>query len=332
MANIVVTGGAGYIGSHACKALAAAGHTPITYDNLSSGNRWAVRWGPLEEGDLLDSVRLAAVFERYAPRAVIHFAALSLVGQSVEVPELYYDVNVRGGLNLLEACRTAGCRHLVMASSCAVYGMPPRMPITEAMPLAPINPYGASKQMLERILADYEAAHGLTFVALRFFNASGADPDGEIGEQRPHETHLIPLVLDAVAGRRPPLTVMGDDYDTPDGTAVRDYVHVADMADIHVRALDRLLAGGPSAVLNIGSGRGASVREVIAMAEEVTGRKVPHVVGARRPGDPPVLVADARAAERLLGPRLMPRSDLATILATAWGWHQGSAHAVKKTD
>lgn len=327
MTNILVTGGAGYIGSHTCKALARAGYTPITYDNLSSGNRWAVQWGPLEEGDLLDEARLAAVFARHAPVAVMHFAARSLVGESMRNPALYYSANVHGGLNLLNACRAAGCGHLIMASSCAVYGTPPRMPIVETTPPAPINPYGASKLMLERMLADFDAAHGQTFVALRFFNAAGADEDGEIGERRPQETHLIPLVLDAVTGRRPPLTVLGEDYPTPDGTAVRDYLHVGDMAGLHLRALDRLLSGGESAVLNIGTGHGASVRQVIEMAEEVTGRPVPHVRGPRRPGDPPTLVADATAAERLLGRNLLPRSTLRTILQTAWNWHSSPAYA-----
>lgn len=327
MANVIVTGGAGYIGSHACKALAEAGHTPVTYDNLSTGNRWAVRWGPLEEGDLLDEERLAAVFERYAPAAVLHFAAVSLVGESVADPELYYDVNVRGGFNVLTACRRAGCRHLIFSSTCAVYGTPERLPITEGMPTEPINPYGASKAMLERMLADYGAAYGLTFVTLRFFNAAGADAGGEIGERRTRESHLIPLVIDAVTGLRPPLTVLGTDYETPDGMAVRDYLHVSDMADLHLRALDHLVKGGESAVLNVGTGRGASVGEVIAMVEEVTGRTVPRTLGPRRPGDPPVLVADAEAATRLLGPDLLPRSDLRTIVESAWAWQSSPFYA-----
>ena len=326
MANIIVTGGAGYIGSHTCKALALSGHTPVTYDNLSTGNRWAVRWGPLEEGDILDEARLAAVFARYRPRAVMHFAAASLVGESVREPALYYAANVRGGLNVLDACRAADCRAVVMSSTCAVYGTPARLPITEATPTDPINPYGASKLMLERILADYRRAYGIASLALRFFNAAGADADGEIGERRPSESHLVPLVLDAVTGLRPPVTVLGTDYPTPDGTAVRDYLHVSDIADVHLRALAHLEADGEGGAINIGAGQGASVNEVIAMAEAVTGRSVPRRAGARRPGDPPVLVADAEAATRLLGPGLLPRSDLATIVANAWAWQSSEAY------
>lgn len=327
MANIIVTGGAGYIGSHTCKALARAGHTPIAFDNLSTGNRWAVRWGPLEEGDILDEARLAAVFARYRPRAVLHFAAASLVGESMREPALYYAANVRGGINVLDACRAANCRAFVLSSTCAVYGTPARVPITEATPTDPINPYGASKLMLERVLADYRRAYGIASLALRFFNAAGADADAEIGERRPTESHLIPLVLDAVTGLRPPLTILGTDYPTPDGTAVRDFLHVSDIADIHLRALAHLEGGGEGGAVNIGTGNGASVREIIAMAERVTGRPVPHRLGSRRPGDPPVLVADAEAATRLLGPDLLPRSDLATIVENAWAWHKSPAYA-----
>jgi UDP-arabinose 4-epimerase len=320
--RVLVTGGAGYIGSHACKALAAAGYLPVSYDSLATGNDWAVRWGPLERGDVLDGARLDAVLGAHRPVGVLHFAALALVGESVVAPERYYRTNVAGGLALLDACRAHGAPPVVFSSTCAVYGTPERMPIREDAPTRPINPYGASKRMVERILADYEAAYGMRHICLRYFNAAGADPAGEIGEARAVETHLVPLALDAVLGRRPPLAVLGDDYPTPDGTAMRDYIHVSDLAEAHVRALDRLIAGAPSATLNLGTGRGHSVREVLDAVAAVAGRPVPHVVAPRRAGDPPALVADPTAAARMLGPGLTERSGLAAIVATAWAWHR----------
>jgi UDP-glucose-4-epimerase GalE len=323
--HVLVTGGAGYIGSHAAKALAAAGFRPVVYDDLSTGNAWAVRWGPLERGDILDSDRLDAVFEAYRPVGVLHFAALALVGESMLAPGRYYRVNVAGTINLLDACRRHGTPAFVLSSTCAVYGRPARMPIVESMPTRPINPYGASKLMVERILEDHGAAYGLRHVALRYFNAAGADPAGELGEARQVETHLIPLALDAVLGRRPPVKIHGVDYPTPDGTAIRDYIHVSDLAEAHVRALTLLLAGSPSRKVNLGAGRGHSVREVLAAAAAVTGRPVPHEIAARRPGDPPELVADPREALAFLGEGLLARSSLREIVESAWAWHRRSA-------
>ncbi len=322
--TILVTGGAGYIGSHACKALAEAGHVPITYDNLSTGNRWAVRWGPLEIGDIHDASRLHDVFRKHRPEGVIHFAARALVGESVSHPTLYYRDNISGALSVLDAARTHDVGAFVFSSTCAVYGQPDAMPIAEDVPPRPMNPYGASKLMVERILADYHAAYGLPFMALRYFNAAGASASGEIGERRDIETHLIPLAIEAALGRRPPLTILGDDYPTPDGTPVRDYIHVEDLALAHLRALDLLLGGGAARVVNLGTGRGHSVSEVLSSIEAVSGRRVPTTVGPRRPGDPPELVAAATAARQLLGEDITARSDLANIVSSALKWHTSS--------
>ncbi len=322
--NVLVTGGAGYIGSHACKALAAAGYTPVTYDNLSIGNRWAVRWGPLERGDILDAARLHEVMRAYQPVGVLHFAALALVGESMAQPGLYYRTNVTGAMTLLDACRIHDVAAFVFSSTCAIYGTPETMPIREDVPTRPINPYGASKLMVERVLEDYDMAHGLRHVALRYFNAAGADPDGEIGEARDIETHLVPLAMEALMGRAPPLTVLGNDYPTRDGTPVRDYIHVADLAVAHVRALGLLLDGAPSRKLNLGTGRGHSVREVLDACARVAGREVPHAIGPRRPGDPPELVADPAASLEILGADLLAHSRLDTIIDTAWAWHRAA--------
>lgn len=256
----------------------------------------------------------------------MHFAALALVGESMRAPELYYRQNVAGTLNLLDASRAHGIACLVFSSTCAIYGTPNRVPIDEDVAKAPISPYGATKLMVEQMLVDHSMAHGLRYAALRYFNAAGADPDGEIGERRDVETHLVPLMLDAIAGRRPPLHVMGDDYPTPDGTAIRDYIHVADLAETHVRALRYLLDGGASVAVNLGTGRGHSVAQVIAAAERVTGRSVPRQTAPRRQGDPPELVADPAASRALLGDDLTPRSDLDEILRTAWAWQSGDAY------
>jgi len=321
MSTILVTGGAGYVGSHACKALAAAGHTPVVYDNLSRGHREFARWGPLEVGDLGEAAKLDAVFARHRIDAVMHFAALAYVGESVEQPALYYRNNVGGTLELLEAMRRAGVGLMVFSSTCATYGVPERMPITEDLPQQPINPYGATKLMIERVLRDYEPAYGLRSVALRYFNAAGCDPGGEVGEDHEPETHLIPRVLMAADGMLPRIDVFGTDYPTPDGTCLRDYIHVADLADGHVRALDYLQRGGASSAINLGTGRAFSVREVIAAAERVTGRRIPVHEGPRRAGDPPVLVADATRARTLLG--FAPRySEIEPIVETAWRWHK----------
>ena len=317
---ILVTGGAGYVGAHACKALAARGYTPVVYDNLSLGHEAAVRWGPLEIGDIADRDRLDAVIARHRPAAVMHFAAFSCVGESVADPGKYYRNNVTGTLSLLEAMRDHGIRGLVFSSTAALYGTPESIPISEDAPKAPISPYGRSKWSAEAMIADVAAAHGLSTAVLRYFNASGADPDGEIGERHQPETHLIPLALQAITNASP-LTVFGDDYPTPDGTCIRDYVHVSDLANAHVLALDQVLAGRVSITLNLGIGYGFSVSEVIAAIERVTGRSVPYDIGPRRDGDPPVLVASVDKAFDLL--KWKPRHiELDSIVRTAWAWHQ----------
>lgn len=315
--NILVTGGAGYIGSHACKALAAKGYVPITYDNLSRGNVWAVKWGPFEHGDIADSQQLRAVLEKYRPRALMHFAAYAYVGESVEQPLLYYGNNFAGTAVLLQTVVDYQCIPVVFSSSCATYGVPERVPITEDHPQRPINPYGYSKLFVERMLADLNVACCLPWIALRYFNAAGADPRGEIGEAHDPETHLIPLVL-AAARTGAPVRIFGNDYDTVDGSCVRDYIHVSDIADAHVLALEYLLNGGSSCALNLANARGYSVKEVIAAAETVCGRISSEIV-ARRPGDPPVLIGDARRAHVLLGWKPV-RSDLKMQIADAWKW------------
>jgi UDP-arabinose 4-epimerase len=319
--SILVTGGAGYVGSHACKALASAGHLPVVYDNLSRGHRQAVRWGPLVEGDLHDRARLAAAMRDHRISAVMHFAAFAYVGESVSDPETYYRNNLGGTLTLLGAMREAGVATIVFSSTCAVYGMPPDLPIREATAKAPLNPYGETKLAIERALYWYEAAYGLRYMALRYFNAAGADPDGEIGEDHEPETHLIPLVLRAASGRGDPVEIYGTDYPTPDGTAIRDYIHVSDLAEAHLRALGDLAAGGASAALNLGTGSGCSVRQVIAAVERIGGRSVPQREVARRPGDPPELVADPWLAKSRLGWQPL-RSDLDTIIGTALAWER----------
>lgn len=321
MQSILVTGGAGYVGSHACKALAAAGFVPVTYDNLGRGHRKAVRWGPLVEGDLQDRERLVETIRVHQPAAVMHFAAFAYVGESVGDPALYYQNNVGGTLALLSAMRETGIAGLVFSSTCAVYGNPGEVPIHETAPQRPVNPYGETKLAIERALHWYAGAYGLRSVSLRYFNAAGADPDGEIGEEHDPETHLIPLVVRAALGQTAPVSVFGTDYSTADGTPVRDYIHVADLAEAHVCALRYLEAGGDSAAFNLGTGRGHSVREIIAAVESATGRSVPRREMVRRPGDPPNLVADAALATAKLGWR--PKySDLPTIVRTAMRWHE----------
>jgi len=320
--TVLVTGGAGYVGAHGCKALAEAGYQPVVYDNLVHGHEAAVRWGPLERGELSDRVRLDEVFGRYKPQAVMHFAAFTAVGESVADPGKYYRNNVAGSLSLFEATVAHGVGQLVFSSTAATYGLPARIPITEDEPNNPINPYGRSKLVVEQMLFDFERAHGLRSAIMRYFNAAGASPDGEIGETHDPETHLIPLALDAVAGKGSELTVFGTDYPTPDGTCIRDYIHVGDLADAHVRALDRLADGGATRAYNLGTGSGVSVREILDAAERITGRAVPHRFGPRREGDPPVLVSDASRARSELGWQSR-MSDIDTIVATAWAWHQG---------
>ena len=318
--TVLVTGGAGYIGSHACKSLALCGFTPVTLDNLSTGRRDAVRWGPLEVGDLLDAGALHEVVARHRPVAVMHFAAFALVGELVAEPARYWRNNVVATVSLLDACRTHGVRNVIFSSTCAVYGIPAWVPVAEDSPRLPINPYGASKLAAERAVEDYASAYGVRAATLRYFNAAGADPDGEAGETREVETHLIPLALDAALGRGAPIQILGDDYPTDDGTAIRDYIHVSDLADAHVAALDHLLADGPTFVANLGVGRGYSVREVVAAVARVTELEVPCELAPRRPGDPPRLVADAARARKLLGVSFPRSQGLDEIIETAWRW------------
>ena len=319
---VLVTGGAGFVGSHVCKALAAAGFLPVAYDNLSQGHRWAVRWGPLEIGDIEDRGRLQQVMDRYRPIAVMHFAALIAAGESVVKPAKYYKNNVARFLVLLDAMQRQKIDRIVFSSTAAVYGTPERTPIDEKHPLAPINPYGMSKLMGERILQDCATAYGLRSIALRYFNAAGSDPDGEIGEAHEPETHLIPIVLEAAAGDRPHVAVYGTDYPTEDGTCVRDYVHVTDLAAAHVLALARLENAHGAEAFNLGNGNGFSVREVIAAAERVSGNKIAIKQEPRRAGDPPILVADAHRARTDLGWR-PAYSDLDVQISNAWRWAQG---------
>jgi len=321
---VLVTGGGGYIGSHTCKALAKAGYLPITLDNLAYGHKWAVKWGPFIEGDILDRKVLNEIFEKYHPLAVLHFAAYALVEESVNNPEKYYRNNVSGTITLLEAVRDHECRNFVFSSTAATYGKPKKIPIPVNHPQAPINPYGWSKLMMERILKDFDHAYGIKHASLRYFNASGADPDGETGEMHDPETHLIPLVIKAAFGLRPYIEIYGTDYPTPDKTAVRDYIHVTDLAEAHVKTLNILMDGSDSFALNLGTGKGHSVKEIIEAVDQVSGKPVPKKEVGRRPGDPPVLVADGSDAYQLLNwnPKF---TDINSIVETALRWHEKEA-------
>lgn len=316
-ATVLVTGGAGYIGSHTCKMLSQSGVTPVTYDNLVYGHRHAVKWGPLVVGDIRDQARLVETIRTHRPTAVIHFAAFAYVGESVDSPAKYYDNNIRGTLSLLEAMRCEGVGRIVFSSTCATYGVPQRLPISEDLPQLPVNPYGWTKRMVEQILEDYSHAYGLRFAALRYFNASGADPDGDIGEEHDPETHLIPRALMAALGQIEHMDVFGDDYDTPDGTCIRDFIHVQDLAAGHVLALRHLERANADLKVNLGTGRGFSVKEVLAAVEKVTGRPVPVRMRPRRAGDPPALYADISRAREIIG--FEPRfTDVADIVRTAY--------------
>ncbi|HEX8232338.1 MAG TPA: UDP-glucose 4-epimerase GalE [Caulobacteraceae bacterium] len=321
---VLVTGGAGYIGSHACEALAREGFLPVTYDNLSRGHRRLVKFGPFEEGDIRDRERLLEVMARWKPRAVMHFAAFTYVGESVEDPSIYYDNNTRGAQVLLDAMRASGVELFVFSSTAATYGQPPEQPMTERTPTVPINPYGRSKLMVEQILRDYDTAYGVRSVSLRYFNACGAHPTADIGELHEPEPHLIPRALMALQGKIEALDIMGTDYPTPDGTAVRDYIHVCDLADAHVAAIRYLMEGGETSAMNLGAGRGNSVKEVADAVERATGRKLPVRLAGRRAGDPPVLVADPSLARDKLGWRAR-WTDLEQVIASAWRWHQACA-------
>jgi UDP-glucose 4-epimerase len=319
--SILVCGGAGYIGAHMCKMLAEAGHKVTVFDNLSTGHADAVRWGKLIQGDALSHADLERAFQGETFAAVMHFSARSLVGESVRDPGLYYRNNVTGTVNLLDAMMRHGVNRFIFSSSAAVYGIPGYTPIDEKHPTVPVNPYGATKLMVERVLADYDAAYGLRSVSLRYFNAAGADSGGLLGERHEPETHLIPNVLRAALNSgKTPLQVFGNDYDTPDGTCVRDYIHVTDLCTAHLLALSHLLDGGASDVFNLGNGLGFSVLEVIRCAEKIAGRPIPFAIAARRAGDPPVLVASAEKAQRLLGWR-PAHTDISGIVDSAWRWH-----------
>jgi len=321
---VLVTGGAGYIGAHCCQALAAAGYVPVCFDNLSTGHRDFVKWGPLIEGDVRDTQRLAEAIAAHDAVAVMHFAAFSQVGESVSDPQKYYLNNVGGTLSLLKAMLGQGCHRLVFSSTGAVYGNAGRDPIGENAAGRTVNPYGTSKWMIEQILADYRGAYGMNSFCLRYFNACGAEPSGSIGEFRDPETHLIPRAMMALQGHVDDFAIFGDDYETPDGTAIRDYIHVVDLAAAHVRAVNALLKGARGGHYNLGTGAGFSVRQVLAAIEQETGLKVPVVTKPRRAGDPPILVADPSAARADLG--FVPAcSDLPTIVRSSWAWHQ-SAH------
>ena len=316
---IIVTGGAGYIGSHVCKELARAGYLPVVFDNLVNGHERVVQWGPLEKGDVLEHSDLLRVLTHYRPSAIMHFAAFTDTAESLADPAKYYRNNVVGSLHLIEVALELGIERFVFSSSCATYGIPEIVPIAEDCVQSPINPYGWSKLIVERMLLDFCASHGLRSMILRYFNAAGADPENQIGEDHDPETHLIPLVLGAAMGEREAVTINGDDYDTPDGTCIRDFVHVSDLAEAHLLALNALEDGSPSNVYNVGCGQGRSIREVIGHASNIVGRDVPVKIGPRRAGDPERLVADIGKIERELGWRPM-RSDLSTIIETAWAW------------
>jgi UDP-arabinose 4-epimerase len=318
--TIFVTGGAGYVGAHACKAFSAAGWRVVVYDSLFRGWRDFVRWGELIEGDILDEARLAAAMAATKPDAVAHFAALTFVGESTADPSLYYRVNTMGGFAVLEAARKAGAKALVFSSTAAVYGAPVRTPMDEAHPREPINPYGRSKLMVERALEDAAQAYGFRSAALRYFNAAGADATAEIGERHEPETHVIPLAIRGARRSDYAFTIFGDDFETRDGTCVRDYVHVSDLADAHVLAIDYLMAGGEAGAFNLGTGAGTTVAEIAAAVEKASGCPLPRKIGPRRAGDPAALIASSDKARAVLGwtPK---RSGIDEIVESAWRWH-----------
>lgn len=319
MATILVTGGAGYVGAHCCLALKRAGHEVVVYDNLHNGHERFVKWGPFERGDIRDRARLAETFARYRPAAVLHCAALIEVGESVKFPDRFYDNNVAGALALLDAMREHGCDAFVFSSTCATYGEPVRLPMDETHPQRPVSPYGWTKLMIEQASRDMGAAYGLKFAHLRYFNAAGACPKEGIGERHEPETHAIPLALATLLGRRQGFSIFGQDWQTRDGTCLRDYIHVLDLADAHVRAIERLIGGGDSLAANLGAGDGVTVLELLAAIERVTGKRVPAAPAPRRAGDAPALVADNALARRELG--WAPARDIDAVIADAWAWH-----------
>ena len=320
--TVLVVGGAGYIGSHTCLELASRGYVPVVYDNFSNGHREFVKWGPAEEGDIRDRARLDEVFARHKPAAVLHFAALIEVGESVKEPVAFYENNVVGTLTLLSAAQAAGVKAFVFSSTCATYGLPEKLPLDEQHGQAPINPYGRTKYIVEQALKDYDQYTGFRSVILRYFNAAGADPEGRIGEWHQPETHAIPLAIEAALGRRAGFKVFGTDYETRDGTCVRDYIHVMDLADAHVRAVDYLLQGGASVALNLGTGTGTTVKELLSAIEDVSAKPFPVEYTGRREGDSHTLVANNDKAREVLG--WVPQYDLNHIIETAWNWHTKS--------
>jgi UDP-glucose-4-epimerase GalE len=330
--NVLVVGGAGYIGSHTCKALKQRGFRPVVLDNLSTGHRWAVKWGPLVVGDLINSHDIFKVLDEYKPIAVMHFAACAYVGESVQHPDKYYRNNVVTALNLIDAVVERDIASFVFSSSCATYGIPKKMPITEQTPQNPVNPYGRTKLFVEQILSDYDHAYGLKSACLRYFNAAGADLDGELGECHDPEPHLIPRVLSAAAGSLSHVEIYGDDYNTPDGTCIRDFVHVWDLARAHCLALDYLLNNNRSLQVNLGGEKGYSVHEVIALAERISGKRISARVMARRKGDPPLLVASAKRAHHLLGWH-KKNTSLDCCIETAWKWDRENSckHSIAHT-
>ena len=319
MATILVTGGAGYVGSHCCLALKRAGHDVVVYDNLFNGHERFVKWGPFERGDIRDKARLTEVFARHKPAAVIHCAALIEVGESVKFPDRFYDNNVTGALVLLDVMREHGVNAFVFSSTCATYGEPQRLPMDESHPQAPVSPYGWTKLMIERASRDISASYGMKYAHLRYFNAAGACPDEGIGEKHEPETHAIPLALFTLLGRRDGFKIFGSDWDTRDGSCLRDYVHTLDLADAHVRAVERLLGGGESLAANLGTGDGVTVIELLAAIERVTGKRVPATPAPRRDGDAPALVADTTLVKRELGWSATRNID--QVIADAWKWH-----------
>jgi UDP-glucose 4-epimerase len=323
MQTVLVTGGAGYVGSHVCLRLAEAGFLPVVYDSLFNGHEEFVQWGPLEIGDIRQTGRLDAVFAKHKPVAVLHFAALIEVGESVRHPGRFYDNNVAGALTLIEAAQRAKVQAFVFSSTCATYGAPRQAAITEDHPQDPLNPYGRSKLMVEQVLRDLDTYNGFRSIALRYFNAAGADPEGRIGERHEPETHAIPLAIRAAMNQGQTFTVFGEDYPTPDGTAVRDYIHVLDLADAHVLALKRLLDGGPTDVFNLGTGTGTSVRELVETIRRATNRPFEVATAGRREGDAAILVADNAKAREVLG--WSPKYGFSEIIETAWRWHEAEA-------
>jgi UDP-glucose 4-epimerase len=323
VSKVLVAGGAGYVGAHTCLKLAEAGFTPVVIDNFSNGHRKFVQWGPLEDVDIRNGPALRDVFQRHKPIALIHLAGLIEVGQSLRDPQSFYDNNVAGSVTLLGAALEAGVKAVVFSSTCATYGSPVHMPIREHHPQHPINPYGRTKLVVEQALADLDSYAGVRSVILRYFNAAGADLEGRIGERHQPETHAIPLAIQTAMGLRGPFCIYGEDYDTPDGTAIRDYVHVSDLADAHVLALQHLLNGGRSEALNLGTGVGVSVRQLVATIEAVTGARMQTTSSPRREGDAPMLVADNAKAKDILG--WSPRYGMTEIISSALAWHQSEA-------